>query len=305
MAMKNYMQETVRLSGGTDIPQFGLGTWRAEPGPAKAACLAALRMGYRLIDTAQYYKNEEDVGAAVAEFVASGGPRPYIVTKLAFDQMGAAAARAALQESLRKLRVECVDLFLLHSPKEGSVVETWAEVCKLRTEGLVTAAGVSNFGVAQLEGLAAACGGALPAPELNQIELHPWLHQAATVAYCAAHNIAVMGYCPLARCQRFGAAFRGSPVGAVAAATEGANEAQVAIRWSLQKGFITIPKSTSELHLRQNANAAGPLWPGGKISDADMAAIDGGTAAGVPGGDGEFKASGSVGWMDIPWDEVK
>ena len=313
------LETTVKLSGGSEIPLFGLGTWQAKAGDAKQACLTALRFGYRMIDTAQYYGNEAEVGAAVAEYVASGGAKPYLVTKLITSRMGAAGARAALRESLEKLGVKQVDLYLIHSPLNGKVIETWAEMCKLRSEGLCVAAGVSNFSVEHLEGLAAA---GLPTPEVNQIELHAWLPQDETVAYCREHGIAVMGYCPLARCNRFtkkpkdddkedatanvDVATKAPPgpvtpstIAAVAQAAE-ASEAQVALRWSLQKGYITIPKSTNEGRIRENAKAVAMFsgWIGGALSDEHMALLD-------ECRKNECRASGSVQWMDEKWEDVK
>ena len=303
------------------IPSSHGRMWHGEAGDARAkeACLHALKLGYKLVDTAQYYGNEADVGAAVADYTAAGGARPYLVTKLLAARMGAADARAALKESLAKLRVDAVDLYLVHSPKEGKVVKTWAELCKLRSEGFCKAVGVSNFSIEHLEGLAAA---GLPVPEVNQIELHPWLPQDETVAYCREHGIAVMGYCPLARCNRFtkkpkdddkedatanvDVATKAPPgpvtpstIAAVAQAAE-ASEAQVALRWSLQKGYITIPKSTNEGRIRENAKAVAMFsgWIGGALSDEHMALLD-------ECRKNECRASGSVQWMDEKWEDVK
>ena len=293
------------------IPSSHGRMWHGEAGDARAkeACLHALKLGYKLVDTAQYYGNEADVGAAVADYTAAGGARPYLVTKLLAARMGAADARAALKESLAKLRVDAVDLYLVHSPKEGKVVKTWAELCKLRSEGFCKAVGVSNFSIEHLEGLAAA---GLPVPEVNQIELHPWLPQDETVAYCRAHGIAVMGYCPLARGNRFATA-RDAATGdvqpnphadatlAAVAAEADATEAQVALRWSLQKGYITIPKSTNAERLRENACAAALFgkWAGGALSGAQMARLDKECPT------RECRASKSVGWMDTPWADVR
>mmetsp|Transcript_166204 Transcript_166204/g.294360 ORF Transcript_166204/g.294360 Transcript_166204/m.294360 type:complete len:232 (+) Transcript_166204:2-697(+) len=183
----------------------------------------------------------------------------FLVTKLLSRDHGSARVVPALRASLRRLGVEYVDLYLMHSPRGGFVLETWDAMLQARDAGLTRAVGVSNFGVEQLEGLKAA-GRELP--EVNQIECHPWLQQQACAAWCAKERIAVMAYSPLARGKFFGRTALTKIAKRLAC-----SEAEVAIRWSLMKGFVVIPKSSSLERIQQNMSAllAPPL-------DADVMA---------------------------------
>ncbi len=277
---------SVSLSGGSDvsIPLFGLGTWLSRENAAKEAVAHSLKIGYRLIDTAQLYENENEVGDAIKE---SKEKREdiYVVTKLGSAKHGAESSRLALKESLKKMNLKYVDLFLIHTPKGGKVVETWKTMLELKKEGLARSVGVSNFGVEQLEGLRKL---GLEMPSVNQIELHPWLQQKKTRAYMEKHGIACMGYCPLARCKQFGK----NGVLSKIAKDKGKSEAQICIRWSLQEGVITIPKSTNKKRIEENADVF--AW---SLSSKEMDAIS--------KIDCGFKASGSVNSMDLEWDSVK
>mmetsp|Transcript_43974 Transcript_43974/g.86013 ORF Transcript_43974/g.86013 Transcript_43974/m.86013 type:complete len:290 (-) Transcript_43974:109-978(-) len=285
-----------KLSDGHSMPMFGLGTWLSK-GDAEGkdsecfkAVSHALSLGYSMIDTAQMYENEADVGAAVRSFAEGkeGEEKPadvFLVSKLRGSEHGRDAAAAALDVTLSKLQRSCVDLFLIHGPGGKKVVETWAALLELQKAGKIRTVGVSNFGVAQLEGLRKA---GLPSPAVNQIELHPWLQQKELVAYCRKHSIAVMGYCPLARCKQFGKTKL-----AKIAAQVGKTEAEVCIRWSLQKGFVTIPKSSHPARIALNVNAA----TGFTLNEETMAEIE--TV------DCGFKSSSSVSSQDLPWEDVK
>jgi len=275
----------VTLRDGHAIPTFGLGTYLSEKGEVGAAVKTAITdEGYILIDTARMYDNEAEIGTAIAEL---GIPREkfFVVTKLLPDHHGFDATVAAAKDSLEKLKLDYVDLFLIHNPKGKNCIDTWKGMLEVKKQGLSKAVGVSNMGVNHLKGLVAA---GLEVPELNQVELHPWLPQTELVAYHKANGIATMGYCPLARCKRFGETLIKD-----VAAKIGKSEAQVAIRWSLQMGYITIPKSVSAGRIKQNGDACGE-W---SLSDEHMAAI---------AGMGEnFKASGSVLDQDLPWADVQ
>jgi 2,5-diketo-D-gluconate reductase A len=238
------LRSTLQLRGGGALPAFGLGTWLAKAGEARSAVAEALRQGYLLIDTATMYENEAEVGSAIAQ---SGLPRPFVVTKLRPQDHGREAALAAAARSAAALGAP-PDVYLMHSPSGGRVVETWRAMLEAKAAGVVRACGVSNFGVAQLRALADA---GLEAPEVNQIELHVFMQQRETAAYCAQHGIAVMAYCPLARCRRLGA---GGELAALAAAA-GRSEAAVMLRWVLQRGHCAIPKSVSAERIRENAGA--------------------------------------------------
>lgn len=197
----------VSLRSGLKMPLFGLGVFQMskpfdgrddEAGECTAACNAALDLGYQLIDTAQGYNNEEEVGAAL-----KGRPRDsvFVVTKLTGANHGAARTIPSLRESLERLNLDYVDCFLVHNPKGGLLVETWQEMLKAKALGLALSVGVSNFGVEQLQGLSEA---GLELPEVNQIELHCWLQQPQLVDYCVRNGIALMGYRPTANGFRFG-----------------------------------------------------------------------------------------------------
>lgn len=177
---------------------LGLGTWLSKDTACKEAVAEALRLGCRLIDTAALYENEELVGAAIRE---SGVPREelFVVTKL--HSKAHPGALEALKASLGKLGLERVDLYLIHTPSGGKCLETWKSCLEARDQGLAVDVGVSNFGIAQLEGLRA---GGLELPSVNQIELSAWNQQSDLRAFHSANGITTMGYCPLGRCKRFG-----------------------------------------------------------------------------------------------------
>merc|ERR1719487_1509014 len=236
-----------------------------------------------MIDTAAMYQNEEHIGAALKE-CGKAREEFFVVTKLMNEDHGKEKTEAALATSLKKLGLDYVDLYLIHSPKGKNLLETWTTMLSLRNAGLAKSVGVSNFGVGQLEGLAEA---GLELPEVNQIELHPWLQQDPCVEYCRANGIAVMGYCPLARCKTLG-----KTALVQLAEKHGKTEAQGAIRWAVQSGFITIPKSTNPGRISENSNIFDFAF-----SDEDMEAIKELNEG--------FKASGSVNSMDIAWEDVK
>jgi len=273
----------VTLRDGASLPQFGLGTFLSEVGEAgKAVQMALTDEGYIMVDTAAMYNNEDDIGQALAALKLDRD-KYFVVTKLLPDDHGRDKTIAAAKESLKKLQLEYVDLYLIHNPKGKDVLETWNAMLEVKALGLAKAVGVSNFGRAQLEALKET---GVEMPEVNQVELHPWQPQNDLIDFHKANQIVTMGYCPLARCKRFGET-------ALKEIAEklGKTEAQVCIRWSLQMGFVTIPKSVNAGRIKQNAEAVDFV-----ISDEDMAAI-----AKV---DENFKASGSVLNQDMPWAEV-
>ena len=265
------------------MPVFGLGTWLSRKNAAKKAVIHSLKIGYRLIDTAQLYENEDEVGAALEE---SGLKREdvFVVTKLDVVNHGAQACRKALNDSLKRLKLKYVDLFLIHTPKGGKVVETWKTMLELKREGLTKSVGVSNFGVEQLENIRKLN---LELPAVNQIELHVFLQQRRPREYMKRHGIAVMGYCPLARCKQFGK----SEVLSKIAKKLNKSEAQICIRWSIQEGVITIPKSTNFSRIEENADVF--TWSLSSSDMSELSKLDCG-----------FKASNSVNSMDLPWDTV-
>ena len=237
----------VTLNDGRSLPQLGLGVFQLPPGaPTLAAVEAALAVGYRHVDTAAVYRNEGDVGAALR---ASGLPRDtvWVTTKLANADQGAATARRAFEASLERLGLDAVDLYLLHWPHERRL-ESWRVLEQLHAEGLARSIGVSNFLVLHLDALLASAS--VP-PAVNQIELSPFLYRTRedTVARCEEAGIVVEAYSPLTK----GGRLDDSTVTRIA--TElGRTPAQVLIRWSLQKGFVVIPRSSSPARIAENAD---------------------------------------------------
>jgi len=243
--MNNSSVPKMTLSDGTTIPQLGFGVWQVPPGDAATVVGEAFKAGYRHIDTAQMYENEAGVGEA---FHASGLARDevFITTKLNNSNHGQDAAIASLEESLKKLRLDYVDLFLIHwpQPKKDRYVEAWEGLIELQRRGLTRSIGVSNFQESHIERIVAATG---VTPTVDQIELHPRLTQEPLVAFNRAHQIAVESWSPLASGQ-----ILDEPALVEIAEVHGKSVAQVVIRWHLQLGYIVIPKSVTPARIASN-----------------------------------------------------
>jgi len=255
-------QPTVTLRSGSALPQLGFGVFQIPPGETtRGAVTAALEAGYRHVDTAAIYRNEADVGAAIR---ASGLPpgSVWVTTKLANAEQGASSARRAFEASLERLGLDAVDLYLLHWPHELRV-ESWRVLEALHAEGLAREIGVSNFLVRHLDELLAHAS--VP-PAVNQIELSPFLHRSRedTLRRCAEHGIVVEAYSPLTKGRRL----EDSTVTAIAAEL-GRTSAQVLIRWSLQKGFVVLPRSSNRERIAENAAVFDFA-----LDDAQMAKLD-------------------------------
>ncbi len=225
-----------RLADGMLLPCPGFGTYRLEPGEeTRKAVAAALRLGYRHLDTASYYRNEASVGEALA---ASGLQRSevFIAGKVWPDDHGYAQTLAACRRTLSLLGLETLDLYLLHWPKPGWK-ESWRALNTLKEKGLCASIGVCNFTTPHLEQLAR-LGGAMPV--VNQVEFHPFLYQAGLLEYCTERAIAIVGYSPLMR----GLTFSHPEVEAVARRVS-RTPAQVFLRWALQHGVVPIPKAVA------------------------------------------------------------
>jgi diketogulonate reductase-like aldo/keto reductase len=245
MSVQNVQSATVRLAGGVYIPQVGLGVWQTPPGDStRAAVLAALRSGYRHIDTASVYGNEADVGAAVRE---SGLTRSqvFITSKLWNDDQGYDATLRAFDASLKRTGLEYLDLYLLHWPVAGKRLLSWRALEKLHTEGRVHAIGVSNFLVPHLREL---LEHAKVAPMVNQLELTPFLQRRDTTQFCRQHHILLEAYSPLTRGERLADA---RLVGIAQRVQR--TPAQVLLRWGLQHDFVVLPKSTHAERIEENA----------------------------------------------------
>jgi diketogulonate reductase-like aldo/keto reductase len=262
---------SIELSDGRAIPQLGLGVYRVEPGrETQQAVEAALASGYRHVDTAAVYGNERDVGAALR---ASGLPRDevWITTKLWNDDQGAQTTRRALEDSLARLGLEWVDLYLLHWP-ERRRLESWRVLEELRAEGLARSIGVSNFLVTHLDELGAA---AQVPPAVNQIELSPFLYRTRrdTVERCRTAGIAVEAYSPLTK----GLRLHDRTVGRIAAAL-GRTPAQILIRWAIEKGFVVLPRSSNPGRIVSNAQVFDFALSADQIAELD--ALDEGLTTG-------------------------
>ena len=235
--------QTLPLRSGGAIPQLGLGVWQAPPDECRQAVAAALRLGYRHIDTARIYGNEADVGAAIRD---SGIPRDqiFVTTKLWNDDQGYDSALRAFDASATRLGVEYIDLYLIHWPVPGKRVDSWRALEKLHADGRARAIGVSNFLVRHLEELFATSN---EKPAVNQIELTPFLQRRDTVALCQKEKIVVEVYSPLTRGKRLA-----HPVIAALAKELGKSPAQVLLRWGVEKGAVVLPKSVHETRIAEN-----------------------------------------------------
>jgi diketogulonate reductase-like aldo/keto reductase len=239
-------QPAITLRDGRAIPQLGFGVFQIPPGEdTQAAVGAALATGYRHVDTAAVYGNEADVGAAIrASGLAPGSV--WVTTKLANADQGATTARGAFEASLGRLGLDAVDLYLLHWPHERRL-ESWRVLEQLHAEGLARSIGVSNFLVRHLDELLAQ---ASVSPAVNQIELSPFLYRTRedTLRRCAEEGIVVQAYSPLTKGRRLD----DSTVTMIATEV-GRTSAQVLIRWSLQKGFVVLPRSSNAGRIAENA----------------------------------------------------
>ncbi|MFF9853859.1 aldo/keto reductase [Streptomyces litmocidini] len=235
----------VTLNNGVEIPQLGFGVFQVPDDETTAAVTAALEAGYRSIDTAAIYGNETGVGRALA---ASGLPREelFVTTKLWNADQGYDSTLRAFDDSLAKLGLDHVDLYLIHwpAPARDLYRDSWRALERLAGEGRVRAVGVSNFQPAHLRRL---MDGTALTPAVNQVELHPGLQQAELRAFHAAHGIATEAWSPLAQ-----GAVLGDPAVAAIAARYGKSPAQVVIRWHLQLGNVVIPKSVTPARIREN-----------------------------------------------------
>jgi 2,5-diketo-D-gluconate reductase A len=230
---------------GTEIPQFGFGVFQIPPAETAGAVREAFAAGYRHIDTAQMYGNEEGVGEAIKDSDLSRG-EVFVTTKLNNDAHGYNSAISALDESLKKLRLDYVDLYLIHwpLPHQDRYVETWKGFEKLLADGRARSIGVSNFQPAHLDRLAKETD---TVPAVNQIELHPLLTQTELRKYHAEHGIATEAWSPIAQGEVLGEQTITS-----LADKYGKSPAQVVLRWHLQVGNIVFPKSVNPDRMREN-----------------------------------------------------
>jgi 2,5-diketo-D-gluconate reductase A len=236
----------VTLNNGVEMPQLGFGVFQVPNAETKAAVATALQVGYTSIDTAAAYQNEEGVGEALAE---TGLPREdlFITTKLWNSDQGYDSALRAFDASLDKLKLDYLDLYLIHwpTPARGLYVETWKAFTKLLADGRVRAIGVSNLQPDHLRQVIDATG---VVPAVNQIELHPFLVQNEVRAFDAEHGIATEAWSPLAK----GGELLGNLVVTEIAAAHDRTPAQVVLRWHIQLGNVVIPKSVTPSRIAEN-----------------------------------------------------
>lgn len=236
------------LNDGTQIPQLGLGVFQLDNDAAHRATLAAFEAGYRHVDTAAIYRNEQGVGRAIAES-GLGRDEIFVTTKLWNKAQGRENARVAISRSLEKLGLDHVDLYLIHwpCPAAGRYVETWEQMIDFRSEGLTRSIGVSNFLPEHLDNVVDETG---ITPSVNQIELHPTFQPDDLLHHCSDLGAVVESWSPLGQADDL----EHRDIIAIAADT-GATPAQVIIAWHLARGFVTIPKSANPERIHANFGA--------------------------------------------------
>jgi 2,5-diketo-D-gluconate reductase A len=261
-------------AGTTEIPQLGFGVWQVPDADVDAAVQTALEIGYRSIDTARIYGNEEGVGRVLAQ---TDVPRDelFITTKVWNDDQGYDSTLAAFDASAKRLGLDVVDLYLIHWPAPGrnAYVDTWKALLKLRDEGRVRAVGVCNFHRDHLQRLKDETG---EFPAINQIELHPYLVQQELRDFHAANGILTEAWSPLAS----GGDVLADETITVIAQNHGITPAQAIIRWHLQLGNVVIPKSVTRSRIAENFDVFGF-----ELGDDEVAAITALDRAGRTGPD--------------------
>ena len=255
------LRSTVKLNNGVQMPWVGLGVFLSGEGQeTESAVRWALELGYRHIDTAAVYKNEKDVGKALK---SSGVPREqvFVTTKVWNADQGFESTLKAFDASRRLLGLDTLDLYLVHWPVKGKYKETWRAMEKLYAQGKARAIGVSNFLVHHLEDLLA---GAAVVPAVNQVEFHPFLLQRDLLEFGRAHGIRHEAWSPLTRGKMLS-----HPVIGELARKHGRTNAQVLLRWHLQREVVAIPKSVHRERIEENSKVFDF-----QLSPEDMAALD-------------------------------
>ncbi|TDF98863.1 aldo/keto reductase [Paenibacillus piri] len=243
--MAQNISDTTTLHNGVQMPWLGLGVWKTKEGDEVIhAVKSAIGAGYRSIDTAAVYGNEEGVGIAIKQ---SGVPRDelFITTKVWNSDQGYDSTLKALEVSRKKLGLDIIDLYLIHWPVKGKYKETWRALEKLYKDGAVRAIGVSNF---QTHHLKDVISESEIAPMVNQVEYHPLLSQQELRAFCSSNQIQLEAWSPLMQGNL------DNPLLSELAAKYGKSPAQIVLRWDLQNGVVTIPKSINEKRIRENCD---------------------------------------------------
>lgn len=253
----------LNLNDGNSIPQMGLGVYRSKEGDETYnAVMHALKTGYRHIDTAALYGNEESVGRAVRD---SGIPRDeiFITTKLWNDDHGYDDALNAFDQSMSRLGLDYLDLYLIHWPVRGKRLNSWKALEYLKDQGRVRSIGVSNYMENHLSELLNNCN---IKPAANQIELHPFNYKSRSevISLCDQHDIRVIGYCPLAR----GARFDDPTLNQIAKAHD-KTVPQVMLRWGVQRNICEIPKSSNPGRITENGSVYDFTLNENELADID------------------------------------
>ena len=259
--MELNLSSTVVLENGVEMPLVGLGTYKSAPGAeVETSVAAALRVGYRSIDTASLYANEESIAVAVR---SSGIAREelFLATKVWNDEQGYPETLAASERSLQRLGTDYLDLYMVHWPLPATLASTWQAMQELYATGKVRAIGVCNHLPHHLEELLKTAD---VAPMVDQVEFHPRLQQPGLQAYLAEHDIALEAWAPIMR-----GGVNGIPELVEIGRVHGKSPAQVSIRWILQMGYVAIPKSVHENRIAENANVFDF-----QLTDEQMEAID-------------------------------
>lgn len=244
--MPKNLQDTTTLHNGVKMPWFGLGVFKVKEGSEVVDSVkAALKHGYKSIDTAAVYKNEEGVGQALKE---AGVAREelFITTKVWNSDQGYESTLQAFETSMKKLGLDYLDLYLIHWPVAGKYKETWKALEKLYKDGRVRAIGVSNFHIHHLKDLMA---DAEIKPMVNQVEYHPHLAQTELLEFCKAEGIQMEAWSPLKQ-----GVLLTEPTIVEIAKKHDKSPAQIILRWDLQNGVVTIPKSIKEHRIIENAD---------------------------------------------------
>lgn len=253
-----------RLNDGNKIPALGLGTWQLTGRKCVQAVKTALKLGYRHIDTAELYENQAEIGEAIKDFDRR---KLFLTSKVWFNNLRYDDVLASCEKTLKELKTNYLDLFLIHWPnRQIPLKETLDAFKELLNDGRVESVGVSNFTIHHLkDALKIAKAKAVSVPiTVNQVEFHPRFYQKELLEFCKKNKIVVTAYSPLGR----GALLEDKTLKEIAA-RRGKTPAQVCLRWALEKGAVVIPKASSEEHLKENLRVFG--W---RLSKQDAEKID-------------------------------